>query len=534
MGFQSLKIIQPILNALEKEGYTVPTPIQEKAIPLLLDKKDVIGIAQTGTGKTAAFVVPILQKLHEKAGNSRARNPKALILVPTRELAAQISESFQNYGAFLNLKSLVVYGGVGIGAQIRELQQGIDILIATPGRLLDLMQQRKVNLEEIEFFVLDEADRMLDMGFVRDIKKIASALPREKQSLLFSATMSNEVLELTRKFLKDPIRMEIAPQATPIEKIKQCIFFIDSENKIELLLELINEQKMSCILIFVKTKHKADKLARMLNQNKIRADSIHGDKSQHHRMRALEDFKTGKILALVATDVAARGLDIDNISHVVNYDLPNEPENYVHRIGRTARAGAEGTAYSFCSAEERNYLNQIERITKTKTPHAEHRYHSTKAKNATGPQAKPKLRSGSGRSRPNRFGSNRPRLGQGSSMSGPVPRSRRKRAGSRGQHSGQHSSQHSSSHSNYNNRGRNDNKSRDNQSRFSGNRESRDRGNRSSENRYHQSKDNRNKNSQGSGNPRFSQRRFGSSSNKSRPQRSTSNRGRFRKTRDKR
>jgi ATP-dependent RNA helicase RhlE len=390
MEFQSLQIIDPILRALEKKGYVEPTPIQAKTIPLLLDNKDVIGIAQTGTGKTAAFVVPILQKLHEKTG--RATTPKALVLAPTRELAVQISESFKAYGTFLGLKQSTVYGGVGLFPQIRELQRGVDILIATPGRLLDLMNQKKVNLDKVEFFVLDEADRMLDMGFLRDIKKIASELPKEKQSLFFSATMSNEITILTKKFLKDPVRMEVTPQSTPVEKIDQSVFFIDPENKIELLLDLIKEQQINCSLIFVKTKHKADKISRILNQNYITTDSIHGNKSQSQRIKALNNFKAGKVKALVATDIAARGIDVNNISHVINFDLPNEPENYVHRIGRTARAGTNGTAYSFCSAEERNFLVQIERITKTKTEQAEHKYHSKKAKNATGNQAKPKPR----------------------------------------------------------------------------------------------------------------------------------------------
>ncbi len=405
MEFESLKIIEPIIKALKKKGYVEPTPIQEKTIPLLLDNKDVIGIAQTGTGKTAAFVVPILQKLHEKIGNIKATIPKALILVPTRELAEQITESFKAYGTFLSLKYLVIYGGVGIRPQINNLQRGVDILIATPGRLLDLINQGKVNLRNIEFFVLDEADRMLDMGFVRDINKIASFLPKNKQSLFFSATMSEEITRLTKKFLKDPVRMEVTPQATPIEKIEQFIFFIDMENKIELLLDLIDQQKMSCVLVFVKTKHKADKVARALNQNHISADAIHGNKSQSQRQIALNDFKAKKIRVLVATDIAARGIDVKNISHVINFDLPNEPENYIHRIGRTARAGSKGTAYSFCSAEEREYLNQIERITKTKTPHAEHKYHSNLAKNATGRDAKPKPRT-RGQRPSNRNGNN--------------------------------------------------------------------------------------------------------------------------------
>ncbi|MBT4165786.1 DEAD/DEAH box helicase [archaeon] len=392
MEFKQLKLIDPILRALEKKGYVEPTLIQEKTIPLLLDNRDVIGIAQTGTGKTAAFVVPILQRLHEGKENVRATKPKALILAPTRELAVQISESFNDYGTFLGLKRTTVYGGVGLRPQIKDLQRGTDIIIATPGRLLDLMSQGVVDLREIEFFVLDEADRMLDMGFLRDIQKIALALPKVKQSLFFSATMSQDITRLTQKFLRDPVRMEVTPQSTPVEKIEQSVFFIDPENKIELLFDLIESQKMSCMLVFVKTKHKADKISKMLNHNRISSDAIHGNKSQIQRMRALKDFKAGKVKVLVATDIAARGIDVENISHVVNFDLPNEPENYVHRIGRTARAGTEGIAYSFCSSEERDFLNQIERITKTKTNQMEHKYHSNKAKNAVGVDAKPRPR----------------------------------------------------------------------------------------------------------------------------------------------
>jgi ATP-dependent RNA helicase RhlE len=405
MAFKALKIAEPILQALAKEGYTKPTPIQEKTIPLLLENNDVIGIAQTGTGKTAAFVVPILQKLYERP--AKATTPRALVLAPTRELAAQISTSFETYGAFLNFRQLVVYGGVGIGPQIKSLRYGVDILIATPGRLLDLMSQRRVDLSRVEFFVLDEADRMLDMGFLKDVNKIASALPQEKQSLFFSATMSSEISELTRRFLRNPIRIEVTPQATPVEKVEQCVFFVDPENKNELLLDLIEQQKMKCILVFVGAKYKADKVAMMLRRSGIKADAIHGNKSQSQRDYALRDFKTGRIQVLVATDIAARGIDIEDISHVINYDLPNEPENYVHRIGRTARAGKEGTAYSFCSAEERNYLHQIERKTKQKIEHADHKYHSLKAKNAEGDAARPRPRGQQGRGGGHRGGGRR-------------------------------------------------------------------------------------------------------------------------------
>jgi ATP-dependent RNA helicase RhlE len=397
MEFNELNLIDPILEALEKKRYKTPTPIQEQAIPLLLEDHDVIGIAQTGTGKTASFVLPILQKLHNNPAETSS--PRALVLAPTRELAAQISESFKDYGKFLNLIHTEIYGGVGAQPQIKTLQRGVDILIATPGRLLDLMSQKKVSLQRIEFFVLDEADRMLDMGFLKDIKKIASSMPTKKQSLFFSATMSNTIADLTEDFLKNPKRIEITPESTPVEKIEQCVFFVDQTNKKELLLDLIKQQNMDSILIFVRAKHRANRVSKMLRDSGVMADAIHGDKTQYQRTRALKDFKSGKVKALVATDIAARGIDVDNISHVINFDLPNEPENYVHRIGRTARAGASGVAYSFCAAEDRNYLNQIERITKKRTPQAEHKYHSTKAKNAEGAEAKPKPRGSGGMSK---------------------------------------------------------------------------------------------------------------------------------------
>jgi len=390
MKFESLKIIEPILKALKNEGYIEPTPIQEKTIPLLLKNKDVIGIAQTGTGKTAAFVIPILQKLQKK--RPKTKDPLALVLTPTRELAAQVGESFRTYGSFLNLNYLEVYGGVGIAPQIKGLKRGIDILIATPGRLLDLMNQGKVNLEKIEFFVLDEADRMLDMGFLRDVRQIASKLPRKKQSLFFSATMSNEIVKLTQDFLENPAKVEITPQFTPVDKIDQSVFFVDQNNKVELFFDLFYQEKMDCVLVFVKGKHRADKIAKILSQNKIPTDSIHGNKSQPQRIRALDDFKRGKVKVLVATDIAARGIDVENISHVVNFDLPNETGNYIHRIGRTARAGNAGVAYSFCAAEDRNFLNEIEQIIRREIPAKQHKYHSQKAKDAKGVNAKPRPR----------------------------------------------------------------------------------------------------------------------------------------------
>jgi ATP-dependent RNA helicase RhlE len=417
MNFKSLNIIEPILRALENKGYISPTPIQEKTIPLLLGDRDVIGIAQTGTGKTAAFVVPILQKLYNKYGCARSKIPRALILAPTRELAAQIEESFIAYGKFLGFRYTSVYGGVSIGSQMKLLERGIDVLIATPGRLMDLMNQKKVNLRGVEFLVLDEADRMLDMGFLNDVKKIISVLPVERQSLFFSATMSKTISDLAMDFLKDPARVEITPQSTPVDKIDQCVFFVDQEDKNKLLMDLIKKD-IGRTLIFVGMKHKADKVVEVLARGGIRAEAIHGNKSQIQRTRALDNFKSGKSMVLVATDIAARGIDVKKISHVINYDLPNEPENYIHRIGRTARAGKEGIAYSFCSASDRNFLNQIERITKKRTPVADHRYHSVKAKSAEGADARPAPRIQRGeRGRSSRAGGSR---GSGFSKGGRV------------------------------------------------------------------------------------------------------------------
>ena len=430
MKFKELNIIEPILRVLEEKVYLVPTPIQEKTIPLLLENSDIIGIAQTGTGKTAAFAIPILQKLHQKP--QKAAAPRALILAPTRELAAQISESFKVYGKYLNLKNLAIYGGVGITPQIRALRRGVDILIATPGRLIDLMGQKKVDLGKVEFLVFDEADRMLDMGFMKDVKKIASSLPVEKQSLFFSATMSSQIAELTRNFLKNPKRVEITPQATPVDKIEQCVFFVDQKRKNELLLDLIKQEKLDCVLVFVGMKHKANKISKILIDNGISADAIHGNKSQFQRTRALHNFKTKKIKVLIATDIAARGIDVNNISHVINYDLPNEAENYVHRIGRTARAGSEGTAYSFCSADDKKYLNQIEKIIKVRIEQAVHKYHSSDAKNSRGEDAKLKSR-GRGnrhdRKPKGNSGRNRGRGRNGRNSNSRMPTSKRVRLG---------------------------------------------------------------------------------------------------------
>ena len=393
MSFQQIKLIEPLQRALSKQGYTTPTPIQAKSIPDLLAGRDLIGIAQTGTGKTAAFVLPILQRTTEQY----PRVLRALVLAPTRELAAQIGESFAAYGQFLKFKHTVIFGGVGQGPQINAVSRGVDIVVATPGRLLDLLQQRKVSLQHIEFFVLDEADRMLDMGFIQDIKKIIAQLPQRKQSLFFSATMPPPVSQLAHQLLKNPVRVEVAPQATTVERVKQCVFFVDAVNKENLLVDLLVQKHLTRVLVFTRTKHRANKVAVYLSKQNIRADAIHGNKSQGARTEALHNFKSGRTKVLVATDIAARGIDIDDISHVINFELPNEPESYVHRIGRTARAGAEGTAYSFCAADERDFLRDIEKLIRLKIDVMPHTLHSDQAQNASGAAARPPPKNQRGR-----------------------------------------------------------------------------------------------------------------------------------------
>ncbi len=389
MSFQNLNIIDPLSRAIAKEGYTKPTPIQMQAIPPLLQGKDLMGIAQTGTGKTAAFVLPILQRMAADLKVLLPGSPRVLVLAPTRELAAQIDQSFATYGQFLRFKHAAIFGGVSQVPQVRMLSRGVDILVATPGRLLDLMNQGFIKLQSVEYFVLDEMDRMLDMGFVKDMRKIVSALPSKRQSLFFSATPTRETDEFAERLLNNAVRIEAASQERPLDCIEQSIFFVDQPNKDQLLQTLFEDSAMERVLIFTRTKHRADKVTLMLNKNKINAMAIHGNKSQVQRTKAMHDFKSGYTQVLVATDIAARGIDVDEISHVINYDLPNEPESYVHRIGRTGRAGAHGVAYSFCAADERNYLRGIERFTHMKIGAAEHQYHSEKAKNATGAAAEP-------------------------------------------------------------------------------------------------------------------------------------------------
>ena len=369
MTFKDLQIIQPILKALDKEGYTSPTPIQEQAIPILLRNKDLLGCAQTGTGKTAAFAIPILQHIYNNINlKTKQRKIKALVVTPTRELAIQIADSFSAYGHFTGINNTVIFGGVKQNAQVKILKSGVDVLVATPGRLLDLTQQGFVSFRDIEYFVLDEADQMLDMGFIHDIKKIIAKLPPKRQSLFFSATMPPNIIELSRKILGDYDRVTIKPEQATAEKVKQAVYFVPKNAKIKLLVHLLQTELFDSTLIFSRTKHGANKIVKLLDREGIRAEAIHGNKSQVARQKALNNFKAGSTKVLIATDIAARGIDVDSLSHVVNYDLPNIPETYVHRIGRTGRAGASGISISFCDNDERAYLRDIEKLIKQKVP----------------------------------------------------------------------------------------------------------------------------------------------------------------------
>lgn len=368
ISFDSLDLIPQIRKALTDEGYTTPTPIQSEAIPLMLEGKDIFGIAQTGTGKTAAFAIPILQLLHSQSKHNNRRVIKALICTPTRELAVQVSESFSSYGRHTGIRNTVVFGGVGQLPQTRALEKGVDVLIATPGRLLDLMNQGFIDLKHLQIFVLDEADRMLDMGFIHDIKRILHEIPEQRQSVCFSATMPPEIMRLAEKMLKSPIKVEVTPQAITVEIIAQSVYYVDKINKRQLLAHILKDAEIKSALVFTRTKHGADRVVKELRQYNIPASAIHGNKTQNVRQRALNDFKQGKTRVLVATDIAARGIDIEDLSIVVNYDLPNIPETYVHRIGRTGRAGAGGIAISFCDIEERGLLKDIQRLIGRKIP----------------------------------------------------------------------------------------------------------------------------------------------------------------------
>jgi len=363
MTFSDLKLSEPILRALESEGYHTPTPIQAQAIPYFLDGKDILGSAQTGTGKTAAFTLPILQKLDERIDfNQRNRPIKALIITPTRELAIQIGDSIKSYGKHYKITSTVVFGGVNQKGQTDALRRGADIVVATPGRLLDLVQQGFIDLNFLDFFVLDEADRMLDMGFIHDVRRIAKLIPAKRQTTLFSATFPPEIQQLAMFLLNNPVKVEVVPQGTAAETVQQSVYFVDKKNKRSLLQEILKNADVSEALVFTRTKHGADKVSQTLNKSGFKSAAIHGNKSQIARQKALNDFKAGKIKILVATDIAARGIDIDALSYVVNFDLPNEPETYVHRIGRTGRAGATGKALSFCDMDERPYLKSIHKL----------------------------------------------------------------------------------------------------------------------------------------------------------------------------
>ena len=382
MPFKTLRLIKPLLSAVHSEGYTIPTAIQKKAIPHVLEGRDLLGCAQTGTGKTAAFALPILQRLHghptslKSPGHPKAarrfRPIRALILTPTRELAAQIGESFGVYGRNTQLRHTVIFGGVKQGSQTRALHRGVDILVATPGRLLDLLNQRMLSLRDVEIFVLDEADRMLDMGFIHDIRRVIEQLADRRQTLMFSATMPGEIHALADTILQKPVRIKVAAESPAADTVKQALYFVDPWNKPALLEKLLKDPEITRALVFTRTKHGADKVVRRLSRAAVGAEAIHSNKSQNARMRALANFKASKTRVLVASDIAARGLDVDDISHVINYDMPNVAETYVHRIGRTGRAGACGQAISFCCEDQRDYLRDIEQLLGNAIPVLQH------------------------------------------------------------------------------------------------------------------------------------------------------------------
>lgn len=398
MSFEKLSLIEPIMRALKTEGYTTPTPIQEQSIPVLLQRRDLLGCAQTGTGKTAAFAIPILQLLHQD--ELFVKGPegiKALILTPTRELAIQIDESFAAYGKHLRIRHTVIFGGVPQRSQTDRLRAGVDILIATPGRLLDLMDQKFVKLQNLKMLVLDEADRMLDMGFIHDVKKVISRIPAKRQTIFFSATMPPEISKLADTILSNPARVEVTPVSSTANTIQQAVYFVEKKDKKKLLLHLLQDRSIATALVFARTKHGADRVAKDLTNAGIRAEAIHGNKSQGARQRALSNFKSQATRVLVATDIAARGIDVEDLSHVINYELPNVPETYVHRIGRTGRAGASGISFSFCDEEEREYLSDIHKLIKKTIPVVvDHPYHMT---HVGSPRPAPQQRKPQGQSR---------------------------------------------------------------------------------------------------------------------------------------
>lgn len=431
-SFDSLDLVGPLSRALKAANYETPTPIQARAIPPLLEGRDVLGCAQTGTGKTAAFLLPVINHLMLNPQRGR-RQIRALILTPTRELASQIGESFATYAKFTKLRHRVIFGGVGQRPQVDALNRGVDVLIATPGRLLDLYGQGHVKFEEVEFFVLDEADRMLDMGFIHDIRRVIKALPQERQNLLFSATMPKSIVELASGFLTDPIQVEVAPQSTTAERIDQSVMFVERANKRRLLRDIMDDKGIESAIVFTRTKHGANRVADDLTKSGVEAMAIHGNKSQSARERALAGFRDGKVRVLVATDIASRGIDIDNVSHVINFDLPNEAESYVHRIGRTGRAGREGIAIAFCDETEGGYLRDIERLTGQEIEvDEEHGYHHPAAippMNARGKAPKRGGNRGGGGNRRN-DGGGRPRGGGNGGGGGGRNRNRRGRPSS--------------------------------------------------------------------------------------------------------
>lgn len=427
MSFEKLNLIEPISRALKSEGYTTPTPIQEQSIPILLERKDLLGCAQTGTGKTAAFAIPILQLLtQDELYVKGPQGIKALILTPTRELAIQVSDSFKAYGKNLKLRHTVIFGGVSQQAQTQALRAGVDILVATPGRLLDLMNQRFVKLDHLKFLVLDEADRMLDMGFVHDVKKIIAKVPAQRQTIFFSATMPAEISKLADSILTNPKRVSVAPPSSTAETVQQQVYFVEKNDKRKLLHHLLEDKGIKNVLVFTRTKHGADRVVKELSKSGIKSEAIHGNKSQNQRQRALSNFKTGQSRVLVATDIAARGIDVDNLSHVINYELPNVPETYVHRIGRTGRAGASGISISFCDAEEREYLQDIQQLIGKNIPAVtDHPFASTstarpemKNPRVSPPQRQPKQKQNSNRNNRsfNKKRSDQPRQDTGSTQ----------------------------------------------------------------------------------------------------------------------
>ncbi len=398
-------LIEPLQRAVAEEGYSIPTPIQEKAIPHLLEGKDLLGCAQTGTGKTAAFTLPLLQEMCQTNITPPKGRPRALILTPTRELAAQIGDSIATYGRHVRVSHTVIFGGVGQNPQVQALNRGVDVVVATPGRLIDLMNQGVIKMDRIELFILDEADRMLDMGFIPDVRRVIAKLPQKRHSLFFSATMPPVVEKLAVDMLCNPVKITIDPGKPTVERIDQKMMFVDKGHKNQLLIDLIDSHDMDKVIVFSRTKHGANNVVKKLTAAGISSAAIHGNKSQTARTKALAEFKAGKVRALVATDIAARGIDVDGITHVVNFDLPEEPETYIHRIGRTARAGLDGDAVSFCSAREREWLRQIENLIRKEVPvDSEHKYHSEVARCAKGPDARPEPKGRQGNRRGGRSG----------------------------------------------------------------------------------------------------------------------------------